>query len=54
MYYVGTILCIEWVEQGDVPAMTRGRIHKMDPYYSIGGLLHKKEGPPHIKSNRSK
>jgi len=29
---------VEWVKQGDVPAMTRGRIHKMDPY-GIGGLL---------------
>jgi len=30
------------VEQGDVPAMTRGRIHKLDPY-SVGSLLHKKD-----------
>ena len=47
---------IEWVEQGDVPSMTRGRIHKMDPY-SIGGLLHKKDpllqGPPYIKRTHS-
>jgi len=41
MYYIGTILRTIGGAR-DVPAMTGGRIHKMDPY-SIGGLLHKKD-----------